>query len=265
MKELIITLTNRKSKHLVKKMNKMISDLGNKKYDFLLVFDESEKKTPEIYKTFDYIKINRNTIFEELQINWTLIKSVYRNIYVAMLKARLMKPGYNNYWYVEDDTYFNGNWSLLFDACAKDNSDFISTNLRKFKENSDWYIADTLVPPNSENVLIEDIICAFTVIYRIKGFAIDYILKKMQEGWKGHIEVLFPTLLHLNNFKMKDFGGTTYREFKGLSDEYFINKHKRFYNVVDENGVHHTTCTNSKRRIFEEMKVKDVIYHPLKK
>lgn len=264
MKELVVTLTNRESTSLLDKINEMKSDLGNEKYEFIIVFDESEIKCPKIYETFDFIKINKMTIFDELKIKWTLIKSIYRNIYVAILAVRLARPGYANYWYVEDDTYFNGNWSILFDECANDTSDFISTSLRSFQENPDWYIANTLSPPQDEKVLIEDIMCAFTVIYRIKGVAIDYIFEKMRNGWKGHIEVLFPTLLHLNSFTMKDFGGVAYGDFKGVSDDNYVNKYKKFYNIIDENGIVNTTCTNSKRKIFEEMTVNNAIYHPLK-
>ena len=54
---------------------------------------------------------------------------------------------------------------------------------------------------------MENRIRSFNPIYRISGKALAHIHRALSEKWIGHHEVLLPTLLYHQGFRLLDFGG----------------------------------------------------------
>jgi hypothetical protein len=123
-----------------------------------------------------------------------------------VLQYFLEFPGYDYYWVIEDDVRFTGEWKYFFDFFNAYEDDFISSHLRTFSNEPEWIWWRSLshtyqMIPDSKRIR------SFNPIYRISSRALRYIHYALSEKWKGHHEVLLPTLLYHNCYKIMDFGG----------------------------------------------------------
>ncbi|MCC5914781.1 MAG: hypothetical protein JJU46_10435 [Balneolaceae bacterium] len=106
------------------------------------------------------------------------------------------------FWVIEYDVRFTGNWSLLFDYYRDNRSDFITAYIMPFNTQPDWYWWD-LEHPEKE-IPPEKRLRSFNPIYRISKRAIHYLNQQFRNGWKGHNEVIIPTLLHQGGYNLLD-------------------------------------------------------------
>jgi hypothetical protein len=130
------------------------------------------------------------------------------------------KHFFQYYWFIEYDVRFTGNWQDFFLYFEQANEDFLSSHIRRYSDEKDWSWWPTLWHPNKK-IETSKMLRSFNPIYRISYAALHYIDSMHKKGWIGHNEVLYPTLLNLEGFKLRDFGG---------SGEFVLPKDKnRFY------------------------------------
>ncbi len=55
-----------------------------------------------------------------------------------LLKFYLSHPHYDYYWCIEDDVAFSGDWRAFFEAFSTLDTDFISSHIRRYKEEPEW-------------------------------------------------------------------------------------------------------------------------------
>lgn len=124
-----------------------------------------------------------------------------------LLQFYLKNPDYAYYWCIEDDVNFSGNWNDFFGAFSGElKYDFISSHIRSYAEHPIWHWWQTLETPG-KTILKEQLMLSFNPVYRISNGALSFIDKCLRtEGWKGHHEVLFPTLLKDGGYQIADFG-----------------------------------------------------------
>lgn len=114
---------------------------------------------------------------------------------------------YDFYWLLENDVRFSGSWSYFFSVFSKyAECDFISSHIRTYSEEPGWYWWNSLSSRTGSPVL-EKLIRSFNPIYRISGAGLRFIDECLQCGWRGHHEILLPTLLWHSGYKVMDFGG----------------------------------------------------------
>jgi hypothetical protein len=124
----------------------------------------------------------------------------------AVLKFHLNNPGYEYYWFIEDDVRFNGNWLHFFNSFKDNRHDFITCHLRWYTQEPEWYWYITLRHAKMA-VPLQECIRSFNPVYRISRRALSFIHQALADGWTGHHEVLLPTLLYRNGYSIMDFGG----------------------------------------------------------
>jgi hypothetical protein len=151
-----------------------------------------------------------------------------------LLRPRRMLPGsthfpllqfarerpYDFYWFIEHDVRFTGDWRVLFEHFEGSGEDFISCRLSRLAAEPDWDWWDSLTHPGEE-VPREGLLRSFNPIYRISKRAVRHIDEMHRQGWRGHHELLLPTLLERGGFTLRDFGGT--------GPLVHPNDHNRFY------------------------------------
>jgi len=166
-----------------------------------------------------------------------------------ILKFYLDNPDYDYYWCIEDDIVFNGEWfSFFYQIINQPAYDFIScyVKYKKDKINPDWYWWDSLSKANT-TINENDLAMSFNPIYCLSKAAADFLDKSLKAGWTGHHEVLIATLLTLNKFKVKDFGGKGKFVPSGFGNKFY------------------TGLTHKWRPPFEAPgKLLNKIYHPVK-
>jgi hypothetical protein len=113
---------------------------------------------------------------------------------------------FSYYWLIEYDVRFSGNWKYFFRHFSKTKEDFLTSHIRRYQQEPEWlhWTADHF---DKKTELIKAL-RSFNPIFRISRPALDYIYKMYLDGWTGHYEALFPTLLFHGNFSIRDFGGT---------------------------------------------------------
>jgi hypothetical protein len=118
----------------------------------------------------------------------------------------LAHPEYVHYWLVEYDVRYTGAWAEFlgsFDAC---DHDLITSHIRRFADEPKWNWWRSLHHP-TRTIPSERYLRSFNVIYRLSRRALAYLHAAQLDGWRGHPEVEFPTLLHEGGFRLLDFGG----------------------------------------------------------
>lgn len=161
-----------------------------------------------------------------------------------LLKFFREHPGNDYYWLVEDDVRYAGDWKQFFDCFRTNSSDFLSSHIQRYEDHPGWYWWNSL-RVTTEELPTDRMVKSFNPIYRLSRQALSVIDECLREGWKGHHEVLIPTLLYSKGFSIEDFGG------KG-----------RFVSPQNENR-NYTVETFSERPVLPE-EGKGLLYHPVK-
>lgn len=129
------------------------------------------------------------------------------NNHFPLLAFYLQNPDYDNYWLIENDVYFHGYWKQFFDTFQNDKSDYISAHIKYFAEVPFWNWWGTLEHP-TKKISINSRLKAFNPIYRLSQRGIKLIHIALKDQWKGHHEVLIPSLLLNEGYVITDFGGS---------------------------------------------------------
>ena len=173
------------------------------------------------------------------------------NNHFPILKFFLDNPSYDYYWCIEDDVFFNGEWKYFFSKVIDNiQYDLISSYVRSYTyptSNPNWPWWTSITKNGSKALNEADLMVSFNPIYSLSNRAIRFLDKALKSGWKGHHEVLIPTLLKNNKFILKDFGGDGPFIEDGFNDMFYKNE------------------THLWRPVFEEPgKLLNKIYHPVK-
>lgn len=173
-----------------------------------------------------------------------------------ILKFYQMNPSYDFYWFIEYDTRFSGNWKYFFTYFDHIHKDFITSQIRRPPDEPGWHWWRLVHPSNQ--IPSTERLASFNPIYRISNKALAYLHQSMEDGWRGHSEVLMPSLLSGNNFTLMDFG----------KNDTLVpgNNHANFY----------STCLSGRRSKTNNYTVryrpyfliwglrKNKLYHPVK-
>lgn len=244
MKEVILLLTNKINYNIVLKYEKLVNQVGNK-YDVKLLFHAGEYSyIPNVYSTIDCIPFTNSDI-KNLGYRYLYGENFFDNLnYVTIWFSK--KYEYNNYWVIEDDVIFNGNWYDFFSKIPKD-YDYIASYLKYKHEEPDWwYWRDFTMPDGS---LVPETqyrqLRSFNPIYRLSKLAILELSEVYEMGFCGHFELTMPTFLHFKGLKMGDLGG---KSFKILDTPLYLEHIHRWRPQI----------------LMEEITRPNMIYHPVK-
>ena len=168
-------------------------------------------------------------------------------------------PHYDRYWVVEYDVRFTGNWRTFLDAFEGSDSDFLSTSIRRRRDNPDWSIWVSLEGPTPEAGIERHHVAAFTPIFRASQAAMARMDAAYRAGWGGHIEGAWATVLDFHGLSLEDIGG----------DGEFVrpgNRH-RFYTAAKPNARCEQLAPGtvmSKPALFRPGSTPNRLYHPVK-
>ncbi|MDQ1090492.1 hypothetical protein [Siphonobacter sp. SORGH_AS_1065] len=196
-------------------------------------------------------------VWDDLNIQPLGEKFVPGNTHLALLKFFLDYPDYESYWLIEDDVRFSGNWSLLFNTFNNfTHFDFLSSHIRSYIQEPYWYWWETLEHDSFE-IPLEIRLRSFNPIYRISNNALSYIYNIHKIGWKGHYEVLLPTMLYLGNYKILDFGGSGHFVSEGFQNRFYTSE-SNHYGSLSQGTMKYRPIS---RKIGS---LKNKLYHPIK-
>jgi hypothetical protein len=115
-------------------------------------------------------------------------------------------PHYDHYWLVEYDVRFSGSWRAFFSAFTDNTSDLLATHIRRFPDEPGWEWWASFQAHPSHRIERRELVKALLPVYRISRRALRHVARLAREGWAGHAEVLLPTVLSVDGFRIEDIG-----------------------------------------------------------
>lgn len=166
-------------------------------------------------------------------------------------------PEYDYYWNIEYDVCFNGNWNTIFSFFEEYNFDFITSHIQNIRQNPSWEHWD-MMELNHVYIPFDGFLKSFNPIYRISNKALNFLDRFLKKGNSGHHELLIPTVLNHFGFTIADMGG---------DGSYIIDNQKDlFYTSNKPLDLWYNDSSMRYRPLYktDEMKIKDMLYHPIK-
>lgn len=163
-------------------------------------------------------------------------------------------PYYSHYWNIEYDVEYSGEWKDLFDNFAVSESDFLSSHIRPFNKEPEWYWWSSLFT-GKIHIPLRERIASFNPIYRMTARAMIFLHNTLSSGWTGHHEVFIPTVLKLYGFNLEDFGG---------NGEYVIDKNRNKFYTEDMPFPFGTMRHCPSFSVDSIDKERKLLYHPVK-
>jgi hypothetical protein len=168
-------------------------------------------------------------------------------------------PEFARYWVVEYDVRFTGNWRTFFDAFEDSRSDFLSTSVRRRRDNPVWVNWASVQGPAPEEAIERHRVGAFTPLYRASRRAMETMDTAYRAGWGGHLEASWATILDFHGCSLEDIGGDGEFVRRG-------NRH-RFYTAAKPNARCDLLAPGTvmaKPPMFRPGSTPDRLYHPVK-
>ena len=121
-------------------------------------------------------------------------------------------PDFERYWYIEYDVRFSGRWGTFFAAFENSRADLLTTTIRSAAADPDWWIWFKFGTPEGPSAIVPDFrweqrMGAFMPVFRASKRAMETMDAAYREGWSGHLEVTWPTILHNAGLVLEDLGG----------------------------------------------------------
>ncbi|MDD1684075.1 MAG: DUF3405 domain-containing protein, partial [Methanoregula sp.] len=226
--------------------------------DVWLVLDGRTPGATEIHERFErcYV-IYESELFSRLPYPRSEGASVHANVHFPILDFYLHHPEYDYYWVIEFDVRYTGDWGSFLRPYSASGHDFVTCHIRYFYEEPCWWWWDSLHHP-VKTFERTGYIRSFNVIYRISNRALALIHGALQDGWRGHPEVLLPTILYNSGCTLLDFGGNGTFVLPGSENKHYTSGSTR-------DGVPNPFCTLRWRPSTVTAGIRrNKLYHPVK-
>lgn len=256
-KQVFLLLTNRSDKTIIDLFNTIevsTHDLGST----CLVYHSLNQNIPDEVGSINHFSFD-NSILHAMGYQPFANSLIPGSNHFPLLDFFLKNPGYDFYWYIEDDVRFTGDWKYFFDFFTQLSTqpDFLSSHIRTSQEevNWDWFVSlkhPTIYLPHFLKIR------SFNPIIRISNAALKCIHDMLIQKWSGHHEVLIPTLLYLEGFDIKDFGGVGKFVMPDFENKFYLG------GEPDSFGLNRSGSMRYRPLITEENKIENMLYHPVK-
>ena len=132
------------------------------------------------------------------------------NLDLVFLEFRRRMPQYDQYWFIEYDVHYQGNWNCFFEHFRSSSSGLLATTLaycNTLPGKLELLRHPRLALHEDISWKIEDIIKGFLPICRISAVVLDLLDQDYQAGLGGHYELIVPTVAHQAGLRIEDIGG----------------------------------------------------------
>lgn len=253
-KDLILILTHNDNQKIVTEYNNLKEQLGDE-YDIIIAYHQKETP-PRIINTINHFCFT-DELIKNIGLNCYYNTLMFGNELHPLFNFAKINLNYKNYWYLEDDVRFSGNWSLFFNEFKNNTADFLSCHIRWVKDFPNWPHSE--IYNDTKNYNINQKIASFNPICRFSNKSMKYLISEMPK-WTGHHECLICTLLFNNGYAIEDFSGEG--DFTPVNHiDKFYNNTKSINYEVTNNPIY----TFRWRDVFHSVgDIPNKLYHPVK-
>lgn len=111
---------------------------------------------------------------------------------------------YSHYWLIEFDVECSRPWWEFFEAFEQSEADLIASHVYSRTQRPDWYWWKSMCGPAKEAVPVGSQWQAFLPVCRISRRALQMMDAAHRAGWRGHSEMLVPTVLKQRGLDVRD-------------------------------------------------------------
>lgn len=142
----------------------------------------------------------RHQEYSQRPLPWGYVDLVWVSAFLDPLLA-----GYEQFWLVEYDVDFSGDWATFFSAAAQYEGDLLASRLRPVSAEPDFFHLPGYRQPETAP---PDPLIAFMPISRLSRRLLDHYRETLlQPGWHGHFEMLLPSIARAGGFSVAELGG----------------------------------------------------------
>ena len=116
-------------------------------------------------------------------------------------------PDYKQYWGMEYDVHYQGNWKTFFDYFENSQADLLGAALYKADGTPHNLLIPFLLGPDGKQIALDRTVRGFYPLHRLSRRALQAIDEQYKEGWTGHYELSWGTLVANRGYQIEDFGG----------------------------------------------------------
>lgn len=257
-KNAVIISTHFLNDYVISKYHKIYNDLDHQRYDVILLMNTDEEIMQTHLTDMNVCIVNTKDISE---LHYTPIKKTLLpgSCHFPVLSFFLNNIQYNQYWVIEYDVEFTGDWSILLDDYDKKLSDydFISCHIERYNENKNkhWYWWHD---NNNVGYKLEECIKSFNPICRYSRNALSYVDLYQKLGNSAHSEILIATCLYHAGYKIGDIGGNS--EF--TPGDYIQKYYSSTPDSINNGSMRYRPLYT--RQTIEMTGLKNHLFHPLK-
>lgn len=257
MKQAFLFLSCKLSNAVIGTFNEIKAATNSGKNTTVLLYHQKESNHQKEISDRDVFYFS-DEILIELGYKPLGEKLIPGNNHFPLLKFYKENPYYDYYWCIEDDVRYTGNWAHFFSHFENSDKSFVSSHIQRYVDDPQWPWWRTLMY-NDKTPKSEYKLSSFNPIYRISKEALSFVDQKLLEGWQGHHEVLFPTLLSAAGFDIMDFGGKGEFVSEGNENKFY------FGNYTQNSNMENIASTFRWRPIHENIgEIPNKLYHPVK-
>jgi hypothetical protein len=171
-------------------------------------------------------------------------------------------PNFDHYWVIEYDVRFSGDWHFFFDYFKDTKQDFLTCHIRDHAREPDFFWWSLHHPRKS--IPLSERLRSFNPIYRLSNASLSFLHHSLSDGWCGHHEVLFPTLLHHSGFTIMDIGGKGRFTPPDLKDRFYTDSNFSGAYGWDCYGALDSGTMRYRPSFWRFGQEKNKLYHPVK-
>lgn len=138
-----------------------------------------------------------------------------------ILNAIARLEGYEDYWYMEYDVAFSGDWAEFFQGFECSRSDLLAVNITPREVIPDWPLWKSVEIPEADGLRPTEWVRTHLAISRHSRLLFETLTNIYSEGWAGHAEALIGTLALQNGLTVEDIGGDGPYVKAGNNNKYY--------------------------------------------
>ena len=125
---------------------------------------------------------------------------------LAGMLQDFLQDGAAFFWMIGSEVYYEGDWEAFAREFEESEVDFLATHVRDRFDDPKWCWWTSLGLPDG---VIEkpELLRAFLPLCRFSRAAAEAVLLGFGDGWRGHLELLVPTLIEHAGLEIEEIGG----------------------------------------------------------
>jgi len=162
-------------------------------------------------------------------------------------------PQYQHVWVMEDDVEYTGDPARLFADLAGKHEDLLATHVTQCVD--DWIYTKSFRSPGID-LAADAKWLTFFPFYRVSRQALDAIDRSYLDGWDGHHEMTWPTILKRAECSILDIGGQGPHVAQENINRHYIGVPGNAFEKHGSFGTMHIRLRPGKQQ--------NVLWHPVK-